>query len=74
MNIEEQITNAEFGDKFITRNGKPALFIRLIENAEYKMACFHIKDYGLVQVDRQTGECMTAIVEDVSESDIIGRM
>lgn len=73
-NIKEQIANAEFGDKFIARNGKPALFIRLIENAEYKMALFYVKDYGLVQVDRETGECLIAIVEDVSEFDIIRRM
>jgi len=33
MNIKEQIANAEFGDKFIVRNGEPHPFISLIENA-----------------------------------------
>lgn len=73
-NIKEQIANAEFGDKFIARNGKPALFIRLIENAEYKMALFYVKDYGLVQVDRASGERLFIMGRDTSEFDIIQKM
>lgn len=58
MKIDEAIMFAVFGDKFVTRGGVMALFLRHKENAEYKFADFYVEDWGVVQVFRKDGrEC-----------------
>ena len=54
--IKDVFGTSRFGDKFIARNGKEALFLRLAENAEYNFAIFYVKDWGIVQVFRENGE------------------
>ena len=56
--MKKKFENAKFGDRFITRQGKVALFLRLKENAEYQFADLYIEDWGIVQVFREDGrEC-----------------
>ena len=69
MNIKELIENARFGSRFVTTEGKEAVFLRYAENAEHKFAIFYVKDWGTVQVFRSNGrECHGEI-----KYDIIGR-
>ena len=55
--IKDLLSNANFGDKFHTRNGKPALFLRLASNSEYDFAMMYVKDFGQIQVFLDSGKC-----------------
>lgn len=46
---------AEFGDKYETRDGHIALFLRNTGNAEFKFAEFYVKDWGVVNVHVENG-------------------
>ena len=57
--IQKLIESAEFGTKFKTRDGSPALFCRTCDNSEWKMADFYVKDWGMVRVNRENGCALT---------------
>lgn len=67
----ELFEKANFGDRFVTRCGKEALFLRLTENSEWKFADFYVKDWGLIRVNRENGKCLNG--PDM-ENDIVGMM
>lgn len=50
------IKDAKFGDKFLTTEGKTALFLRFSCNAENEFAFFYIEDWGQVQVFKVNGK------------------
>lgn len=65
----ELFEKAKFGDRFVTRGGQEALFLRLTENSEYQFADFYVKDWGLQRVNRENGKCLNG--PDI-ENDIVG--
>lgn len=67
----EFFEKAKFGDRFVTRSGQEALFLRLSENSEWKFADFYVKDWGLIRVNRENGKCLNG--PDI-ENDIVGMM
>jgi len=66
--IKESFEKAKFGDRFITRGGKEALFLRLTENAEWQFADLYVKDWGQIRVNRENGKCLN---RPDSEDDIV---
>ena len=66
---KELFEKAKFGDRFVTRGGQDALFLRLTENAEWRFADFYVKDLGLIRVNRENGKCLNG--PDI-ENDIVG--
>lgn len=50
--------NAKFGDKYLTRFGKIALFLRFVENSEWKMVHVYVQDFGIVAINRETGNAL----------------
>lgn len=66
---KELFEKAKFGDRFVTRGGQEALFLRLTENAEWRFADFYVKDWGLIRVNRDNGKCLNG--PDI-ENDIVG--
>lgn len=72
-NINELIENAVFGDWFVTRNGKEALFLRRCENLEFKMAEFYVKDWGVVRVFENNGKFVGSPHDEEYERDIVGK-
>ena len=69
MDIKDSINLAQFGSRFVTTEGKEAVFLRFAENAEHKFAIFYVKDWGTVQVFRDNGR----EVHGESKYDIIAR-
>jgi len=67
MNFKKIFETAKFGDKFLTKGGKEAVFLRLADNAEYEFALLYVNDWGIVQVFRETGEC----IEHFADTDIL---
>lgn len=68
---QELFEKAKFGDRFVTRGGQEALFLRLTENSEWQLADFYVKDWGLIRVNRENGKCLNG--PDI-ENDIVGVM
>lgn len=68
---KELFEKAQFGDRFVTRGGQEALFLRLTENSEWQFADFYVKDWGLIRVNRENGKCLN---ESDVENDIVGKM
>ena len=68
---QELFEKAKFGDRFVTRGGQEALFLRLTENSEYQFADFYVKDWGQIRVNRENGKCLNG--PDI-ENDIVGMM
>ena len=66
---KELFEKAKFGDRFVTRGGQEALFLRLTENEEWQFADFYVKDWGLLKVIRENGKCING--PDI-ENDIVG--
>ena len=69
--IKELFEKAKFGDRFVTRGGQEALFLRLTENSEWQFADFYVKDWGQIRVNRENGKCING--PDM-ENDIVGMM
>lgn len=69
--IKELFEKAQFGDRFVTRGGQEALFLRLTDNSEWQFADFYVKDWGQVRVNRENGKCLNG---PDTEDDIIGKM
>ena len=69
--IQELFEKAKFGDRFVTRGGQEALFLRLTENSEWKFADFYVKDWGQIRVNRENGKCLNG--PDI-ETDIVRAM
>lgn len=69
--IRELFEKAKFGDRFVTRGGQEALFLRLTENSEWKFADFYVKDWGQIRVNRENGKCLNG--PDI-ETDIVRAM
>lgn len=67
----ELFEKAKFGDRFVTRGGQEALFLRLTENSEWQFADFYVKDWGQIRVNRENGKCLNG--PDI-ENDIVGMM
>lgn len=67
MNFKKIFETAKFGDKFLTKGGKEAVFLRLADNAEYEFALLYVNDWGIVQVFRDSGVC----IDDFAERDIL---
>lgn len=67
----ESFEKAKFGDRFVTRGGQEALFLRLTENSEWQFADFYVKDWGQIRVNRENGKCLNG--SDI-ENDIVGMM
>lgn len=67
----ELFEKAKFGDRFVTRGGQEALFLRLTENSEWQFADLYVKDWGQIRVNRENGKCLNG--PDV-ENDIVGMM
>lgn len=67
--IKELFEKAKFGDRFVTRGGQEALFLRLTENSEWQFANFYVKDWGQIRVNRENGKCLNG--PDI-ENDIVG--
>lgn len=67
--IQKLIENAYFGQKFKTRGGSCALFLRICSNSEYQMADFYVENWGQVRVNRMTG--MVFPGRDKVENDIV---
>ena len=68
--MESIFDNARFGDKYVTRSGKEALFLRYAVNAEYNMADLYVKDWGQVRVHWDCG----VEVHGYTDQDIVGKM
>ena len=68
---KELFEKAQFGDRFVTRGGQDALFLRLAENSEWKLADLYVKDWGLIRVNRENGKCLNG---PDTENDIVGMM
>ena len=68
---KELFEKAKFGDRFVTRGGQEALFLRLTENSEWQFADFYVKDWGQIRVNRENGKCLNG--PDM-ENDIVGMM
>ena len=68
---KELFEKAKFGDRFVTRGGQEALFLRLTENSEWQFADFYVKDWGQIRVNRENGKCING--PDM-ENDIVGMM
>lgn len=66
MNYKEVFESAKFGDKFLTKNGEEAVFLRLADNSEYQFAILYVNNWGIIQVFRNTGCC----THDYKEFDI----
>ena len=69
--IKELFENAQFGDRFITRGGQEALFLRLTENSEWQFANFYVKDWGQIRVNRENGKWLNG---PDTKNDIVGMM
>lgn len=63
-NIKRYFEDACFGDKFLTRDGSLAVFLRLTENSEWDFADFYVKDWGLIRVNRTNGKSFTSQLEN----------
>lgn len=68
---KELFEKAQFGDRFVTREGQEALFLRLTENSEWKFADFYVKDWGLIRVNRENGKWLNG---PDTKNDIVGKM
>ena len=67
--IKELFEKAQFGDRFVTRGGHEALFLRLTENSEWQFADFYVKGWGLIRVNRENGKHLNG---PDTENDIVG--
>jgi hypothetical protein len=53
--MDNLFENASFGDKYQTRCGKSALFIKCADNEENKLAIFYVENLGLISVFQGSG-------------------
>ncbi len=68
---KELFEKAQFGDRFVTRGGQEALFLRLTENSEWQFANFYVKDWGQIRVNRENGKWLNG---PDTKNDIVGIM
>lgn len=68
---KELFEKAQLGDRFVTRGGQEALFLRLTENSEWQFADFYVKDWGLIRVNRENGKWLNG---PDTKNDIVGKM
>lgn len=61
--IKEILQNAKFGDRFLTFNGRKALFLRRAKNSENEFMFFYVEDWGTVQVFATTGDEVNGDIE-----------